>query len=183
MPESFITQYERATVAHIESVLTNKKVKLWADAFNTDNTAKTRNMVFFGHQKTDRYNFVRHPETNAIVYLKRYYLEIRVEIYTLVNHQEALDLIETILDEVLLAYTPFYEFLPFIPEQSGNASRNNRVGSWIYSGSGYTEISSDVEELTPIPENPLPGRIIQVGLFNAQSEDNSQIGIFTKEDE
>jgi hypothetical protein len=175
--ESFICRYERATAGHIEQQLTDSKVKLWADAFASDNSVKTRNQIFFGHQRTERYDHISFD--NRLVYRKRYFLEIRVELFTLKNHQECLNLIETVLDEVLPNYQPFWEFTPFVPEESGDVSRNNDNNSWIYRGSGYTEISSDVVSLTPISK-PITGRIIKVGLYNAESENNSEIGTFSR---
>ena len=176
MTSEYIGLYERATVDYIESKLTDSKVKLWADAFNTDNTVKTKSQIFFGHQRTERNVFAKNS-LGRTVYQKRYHFEIRVEIFTLRNHQDALQLIEVVLDEILPDFRPFWEFDPFTPGDSGQAQRNKSVGSWIYSGTGFTSISSDVTSLTPTLPNLSEGRIIQVGLFNSQAEiENAQIG-------
>ncbi len=169
----FITEYEKTCANYLESKLQTSKVKLWADAFTTDSSAKTRNNIFFGHQRTDR-TFVRYGEFKKPILEKTYTLELRVELFTLRNHQEALELIEFALDDILLGYQPYYEFTPFMALSSGQAMRNKATGSWVYSGEGITSIMSDVESLTST-DIPPEGRIIQVGLI-AVSENNDVIG-------
>ena len=173
---SFITDYEKTTAGYIERELSDSdvaKVKLWADAFSTDASARQRSMLFFGHQRTERFNHTKDTDGKT-VYTLRYTLEFRVEIFTLRNHQSTLNLIEKVLDDILAGYKPYLEFTPFLPGESGQAVRNNANNSWIYSGFGTTSIKSDVEQLTPIDE-VLEGEIIYVGLYNAHSEDTTGV--------
>jgi hypothetical protein len=92
-------------------------------------------------------------------------------------------LIEFILDEVMIDFRPFLEFSPFIIGESGGVNRNEDNQSWIYQGSGYCEITSDIGQLTPIISDNPEYRFIRIGLFNQDAiADNQRIGQFRKEE-
>lgn len=186
MPKSFITQWETEAAKHIEARLNeayingNIRVKLWADAFSTNENPNKRMQVFLGHQKTEREKVA---VTDAgTVYLRRYFVELRVEIFTLKSHQLALDLIEYILDYVLLDFRPFYEFSPFVIGESGGVTRNERSQSWVYQGSGFTELYGNIENLTPVFTGNPASNFIRIGIYNTADEQlpnpHNQIGIF-----
>lgn len=173
MPISFISQWEVEAAKHVELKIDeayaqkNVLVRLWADAFRTNENPNKRMQVFLGHQKTERTKLAILDDKT--IYSKRFFIELRVEIFTLKNHQAALDLIEFILDNVLIDFKPFYEFSPFILGDSGLIERNEKMQSWLYQADGYTEISSDVTTLTPIvPILPEP-KIVKIGLYNVNS--------------
>ncbi|MGL5078798.1 MAG: hypothetical protein ACRDBG_23625 [Waterburya sp.] len=175
---SLITQYERHLAGYLESRLTGSKVQVWADAFNTDGGQRKNSVFFLGHQRTERISYVVDPTTLKRVYTKRYFIEFREELFTIKNHQRALDLIEYVLDEVLNDYQPYYEVSKFTPQTSGEPRRNKENGSWIYTGIGYVDILSDITKLTPINSIKYhPNRIIQIGFENILAEpDNKEIG-------
>lgn len=185
MKVSNISQWEFKAAQYVENQLNlgllpdnpNKtRVVLWADAFNTNENPNKKVQIFLGHQKTERDRVGTKFYTQGTqakeetVYLNRYFVEIMVEIFTIKNHQSALDLIEFVLDEVLNDFRPFYEFTKFIIGESGGVQRNEKRQSWIYRGEGYTEIMSDTEELTStLLPLPMP-KIISIGVYNSDEQ-------------
>lgn len=161
--ENFITKYERTLAGYIENFLNTTKVKIWADAFNTDSSPHSQSTLFLGHLETERTTIVRDDKR---IYLKTSTIEVRAEVYSQKNHASALALIEYVFDDVLEGYKPYLEFSPFEADKTGNVQRNKDKSCWVYSGTGYTSIRSDVTELTLCQDLPPIPRIVQVGLSN-----------------
>lgn len=168
---SIIVEYENQLAFEIEHRLNDVlKVLTWADAFSTENSTARSNQIIIGHQRTERIQYATDAQTGHYLYWKRYYFEIRLELFTLKNHQKALDLLEQILDDVLAGYQPFAEIFPFVPQDSGNATRNKANGSWVYSASGYANVMSNVKTLTPLkPVSNVPLKLVQIAFRQAES--------------
>ncbi|MGL5925549.1 hypothetical protein [Chroococcidiopsis sp.] len=178
---SIIVEYENQLAYEVERRLNDVlKVITWADAFSTENSTARLNQIILGHQRTERIQYTTDAQTGHVLYWKRYFFEIRVELLTLKNHQKALDLLEQILDDVLAGYQPFAEIFPFVPQDSGNATRNKANGSWIYSASGYANVLSNIKTLTPLKSaSDVPLKLVQIAF--RQAESTQDFAIFTKQ--
>jgi hypothetical protein len=78
MINSHISKWEIEAAKHLEASLNaaynnqNTRVKLWADAFSTNENPNKRTQVFLGHQRTERQKLA--VTDRGSVYLKKFLL-------------------------------------------------------------------------------------------------------------
>jgi hypothetical protein len=92
--------------------------------------------------------------------------EIQAQIFTLKNHQEALQMIET-ATRSLIGFRPYVEFEAIVGVRYGNARFDKANGSWLYVGEVYALcLDAAAAQLTPLKTIDLDPIVVQVGLFN-----------------
>lgn len=172
MSDTPINQFESACAARLEQSLTDSRVKLWADAFNTSSEVRSKSQVYFGARSWTYQSGGFNPNSNQVDYSRLYTFDIQAILFTLHNHSTALNLIDAAMT-ALAGYQPFLEFDPIVPVRAGDAKFDKSNGSWIYNGELSALFQSGLA-LTPLLEIKEPS-IVRVGLYDQDASSALQL--------